>query len=258
MATNRKLRADLLDQLDCSPQALSQRVTVVKKKYGPMSTEDAVYLIAHKEGIDLSRYLDKSTIDGVRSLIPQEGQAKGPQSRTRNAGEKTVIIKINTTIPEVDALLSTSLAEDMKRMVQLYPLQYILENSLRVVITRVLEDKYGSGWWDAQVNKKTKDDVAGRREKEAKQPWHGKRGQHAIYYSDFSDLKNIIFKNWDDFKHIFPSQQWIFQKLDELEHPRNVIAHNNPLGKDDIKRIELYFSDWIKLLKQKKELIPNP
>ena len=74
-------------------------------------------------------------------------------------------------------------------------------------------------------------------------------------YSEFTDLKNIISKNWEDFKNVFPSQQWIFQKLDELEHPRNVIAHNNPLGKDDTKRIELYFADWVSLLRLKRDLI---
>lgn len=222
-----------------------------------MSTEDAVYLIAHNEEIDLSKYLDKETVDKVRALMPHNGPVIMSHAKTNKAGERNVLIKVNAHIPEVDALLSTSLAEDMKRMVQLYPLQYILENSLRVVITRVLENKYGPGWWDARVNKTTKDDVTDRRKKEDKQPWHGKRGQHEIYYSDFSDLKSIISKNWDDFKDIFPSQQWIFQKLDELEHPRNVIAHNNPLSKDDIKRTELYFSDWIKLLKQKKNLVPN-
>ncbi len=154
-------------------------------------------------------------------------------------------------------MLSTSLAEDMKKMAQIYPLQYILENSFRVVIRKVLEKKHGVDWWESKVNKTTKDTVKGRKEKEVKQPWHGRRGQHEIYYSDFADLKGIIFKNWDDFKDVFPNQQWIFQKLDELEHPRNVIAHNNPLGKDDIKRIELYFSDWVNLLKQKKGAIQN-
>jgi hypothetical protein len=258
MATNRKLRAELLSRLGCSPQALSKRAKVIKKNHGPMSTEDAVYLIAHKKGIDLSKYLEKSIVDGVRNLVPQEGQGRETQLRTRNAGERTILIKIDTNIPAVDAMLSTSLADDMKKMAQLYPLQYLLENSLRVVIKRVLEKKHGPGWWEGKVNKRTKDDVTDRKLKEAKQPWHGKRGQHEIYYSDFTDLKKIIFKNWDDFKDIFPSQPWIFQKLDELEHPRNVIAHNNPLGKDDTKRIELYFSDWMNLLKQKRDLIQNP
>jgi len=257
MATNRKIRAELLKRLRCSRQALSQRAKVIKTNEGPMSTEDAIYLIAHKEGIDLSKYVDKSIVDRVRALMPQGGRARESHVKVKNSGERTVIIRINPNIPEVDAMLSTSLVEDMKKMTQLYPLQYILENSLRVVIKRVLEKKYGAGWWETRVKKETKENVKGRREKEAKTPWHGKRGQHEIYYSDFSDLKNIIFKNWGDFKNIFPSQQWIFQKLDELEHPRNVIAHNNPLSEDDRKRIELYFSDWIKLLKQKMKLIQD-
>jgi hypothetical protein len=143
----------------------------------------------------------------------------------------------------------------VKKMAQVYPLQYILENSLRVVIKKVLEKKYSKNWWGNKVKTEIKNRVEDRKLKEDKQPWHGKRGQHEIFYSDFSDLKSIISKNWDDFKTIFPSQQWIIQRLDDLEHPRNIIAHNNPLSEDDKKRIGLYLSDWLKLLGQKRNLI---
>ena len=61
--------------------------------------------------------------------------------------------------------------------------------------------------------------------------------------------------NWDDFKCIFPSQAWISQKLKELEHPRNVLAHHNPLGPEDTQRIIYIFPDWTKLLELKKDLI---
>ena len=180
MATNCKIKAALLSRLGCSPQALSQRVNIQKKKYGPMSTEDAVYLIAHNEGIDLSKYLKNEIVDSVRGLIHHKGAVGKSPVKVKLAGERTVIIKINSHIPEVDVMLSTSLAEDMKRMAQLYPLQYMLENSLRVVIQRVLEKRYGAGWWEDKVNEGTKGIVKGRKEKEAKQPWHGRRGQHQI------------------------------------------------------------------------------
>jgi hypothetical protein len=255
MATDRKVRAELLRRLRSSKQALSQRVSRIKKEHGPMSTEEAVYIIAHEKGIDLSKYLDKSTVDKVRTLIPHRGNAVGPQLKIRKAGEKIVYIKINTEIPQVDALLSTAIAEDAKKMAKLYLLHYILENSIRVVIKRVLENRYGDNWWESKVSKPIRDDVKKRILKENTEPWHGKRGPHEIFYSDFGDLKSIISKNWEDFKALFPSQPWIFQRLNELEHPRNVIAHNNPLSKDDETRIKLYFSDWVKLLAEKKHLI---
>jgi hypothetical protein len=255
MAINRKLRADLLKLLDVSKQRLSQRVKNAKKSHGPMSTEEATYVIAHLEGLDLSKYLDKSVVDRVRSIILSKSAPSMPMAKKKKVGQRVVVIKIGTEIPQVDVLLSTTLSEDAKKMAKIYPKYYVLENSIRVVIRRVLGRAYGDGWWQNKVSKQIQDDVKRRIDKEDREPWHGKRGQHEIYYSDFKDLKNIISKNWQDFETLFPSQQWIFQRLEELEHPRNVVAHHNPLSKDDTKRIELYFADWISLLKTKKDLI---
>jgi hypothetical protein len=170
MATNRNLRTDLLAKLGCSPQALSQRAKIIKRDYGPMATEDAHYLIAYKEGIDISKYLDISTVDKVRGFLQKEGAVKTAQLKTKNPRGKTVLVKIAMNVPAIDAMLSTSLAEDMKKMARLYPLQYMPANSLRVVISRVLEKRYKANWWETCVEQKTKDKVKGRREKEAKEP----------------------------------------------------------------------------------------
>jgi len=255
MPTNREIRKELLKKLGCTPQALSQRSKVIKKNYGPMSTEDAVYVIAHQNHIDLSKYLPKDTVDHVRTLLQQPANRANQQLKTTAKDKRINYIKIDDSLPDVDAMLSTNLVKDAKNMAKLYPVFYILENSLRVVIKNHLENKYGHNWWETQVSDTIKDNVKNRKENESKQPWHGKRGRHDIFYSNFTDLRSIIQKNWGDFKDLFPSQNWICQRLEDLEHPRNIIAHNNPLCNDDIKRIELYFSDWIKLLAQKRELI---
>jgi hypothetical protein len=259
MAINRSLRTVLLQHLDVTPQRLSQRVKKIKKEHGPMSTEDATYVIAHKEGLDLTKYLDIGTIDHIRSLIPKAPDkiTSAPIKKSLGSSRKSIVIKIEPNISQIDVLLSTTLGRDVKEMAEIYPKYYVLENSVRVVIKRILEKKHGKNWWQQRVAKPVRDTVVERMNKEAKQPWHGKRGQHEIFYSDFSDLKKIIIKNWDDFREIFPSQAWISQKLDELEHPRNVIAHHNPLSPEDKKRIELYFSDLISLLQSKRNLIPQ-
>jgi hypothetical protein len=259
MAMNRNLRTILLQRLSVTPQRLSQRVKEMKTDHGPMSTEDATYVIAHQEGLDLTKYLDAGTVSRIRSLIPKGFESKTHTSlrKSSNNTKRWTVVRIEPTIPQVDALLSTTLAEDAKNMALVYPKYYVLENSIRVVIKRTLEKKYGVNWWKLRVANPVQVTVTERMQKEAKQPWHGKRGQHEIFYSDFGDLKKIITKNWNDFEAIFPSQAWISQKLDELEHPRNVMAHHNPLRSEDLKRIDLYFSDWIALLKLKKNLIPQ-
>src|SRR5918995_1330197 len=64
------LRADLMKKLGgISKQRLSDKVAQVKKAHGPMTTEDAVYLLAHQSDLDLPRYLDPETVDRVRGML---------------------------------------------------------------------------------------------------------------------------------------------------------------------------------------------
>jgi hypothetical protein len=261
MATNRKLRAELLRQLGgVSPQALSQRVKKIKRQL-PMSTEDAAYVIAHQRGLDLTKYLSQEKVSHVRSLVQALNSGgtptRSPAGGKRQRYERRVVnINITGVASKLDVLLSSSVAEDAKAMAKLYPIYYVLENSLRVVIKRVLDAKHGAEWWNKRVPKEVADKVSDRKNKEAKQPWHGKRGQHEIFYTDFPHLQAIVQKNWGDFSNIFPARDWVTLKLGELEHPRNVLAHHNPVSENDLKRIELHFNDWIALLRSKRNLIP--
>jgi hypothetical protein len=141
-------------------------------------------------------------------------------------------------------------------MSEVYPKMYLLENSIRSVINRVLTAKHGKDWWDTQAPSAVRKLVQGRKDKEDKIPWHGKRGAHEIYYSDFSDLQNIIEKNWVDFDPIIHKQQWIKQWLEELEPARNTLAHNNPVSDNEQKRIEVFYNDWAALIEANKTAIP--
>jgi hypothetical protein len=257
MATDRKLRADLLKKLGVSKQRLSQLVAQVKRLYGPMTTEEGTYVLAHQRGLDLTKYLETATVDRIRAMLPKDGgptSTAAPKSRSRQAATRPV--RIAPSLEVVDAGLPGSVAKDAATMAGVYPKMYVFENSLRNVISRVLAAKHGRGWWAKCAPDGVKKKVAERKAKEADKPWHGKRGSHEIYYSDFGDLRHLITKNWDEFKDIFPTQQWITQKLEELEPPRNVIAHNNPLSAKEQTRINLYSDDWIALLKAKSGLVP--
>lgn len=258
MPTDKKLRSALLKRLKVTQQRLSQRVMQMKGDHGPMSAEDATYVIAHLEGLDLTRYLDASTVHRIRTIVPTS--TPPPQgtltTRRKPRARRQVLISVSPSLPQIDAFLSSTMATDAAKMAELYPKYYVLENSIRIVITRILEHKYGPGWWQTQVEIRVRQNVAKRKAKEKNQPWHGKRGRHEIFYSDFGDLKKIILRNWQDFKDLFPSQPWISQKLDELETPRNIMAHHNPVTKRDLDRIDVYFQDWVDLIQNRRDLIP--
>ncbi|MEE9167746.1 MAG: Swt1 family HEPN domain-containing protein [Candidatus Neomarinimicrobiota bacterium] len=225
-----------------------------------MSTEEATYVIAHQEGLDLTKFLEPLMVRRVRSLIPRNSslavRARSVQKSKRSSIRTPVRIRLEGALPEVDAFMSSSVARDAKEMAKIYPIYYVLENSLRIVVRRIMDRKHGKEWWENRVSKRLRRKVSDRIEKEERKPWHGKRGQHKIFYSDFGDLRAIIERNWEDFKSLFPSRSWITQKLDELQHPRNILAHHNPVNKTDLKRIELYFHDWVELLKSHKDSIP--
>jgi len=83
-----------------------------------------------------------------------------------------------------------------------------------------------------------------------------KGAAHSIYYTDLEHLGRIVQNNWADFKEILPTQQWLMQRVDEISHSRNPVAHMNPIDKHDIQRIKVYFHDWEKHISAKRSLMP--
>lgn len=123
---------------------------------------------------------------------------------------------------------------------------FCLENAVRQLVMERLSENHGSDWWEKCTSKSIRDQVSSRQEKEGKNRWHTRRGEHEIHYTNFGDLKDILISNWEDFDELFPDQNWISSRLDELESSRNIIAHSNVLDDRELERIELYLDDWIR------------
>ncbi len=142
---------------------------------------------------------------------------------------------------------------------RVYLLLYLFENSVRQFIIRVLTRIHGDAWW-ATVPIDTKRKVQLRKDKERSTPWHSRRGVHEIYYTDLDDLKKIITSNdnWPYFEKLLLGQQWIRQRLEEIEMSRNVVAHSNPLAKHDMDRLTVYYGDWVRQLKSVEDHLGKP
>lgn len=123
---------------------------------------------------------------------------------------------------------------------------FCLESSVRAVVSERLSEVHGADWWagcaTAPVAKKVED----RKSKEGPNRWHTRRGAHEIHYTDFGDLKAIIRKNFVDFEDLFPDENWVVSRLDELEASRNIIAHSNVLEDRELSRVRLYLDDWLR------------
>lgn len=72
-------------------------------------------------------------------------------------------------------------------------------------------------------------------------------GYELIYYSDFTDIKEILQKgkNFKLFESIFKEEQLkiITSKLHELDPIRKKIAHYRPLSKNEFERLRMYAND---------------
>jgi hypothetical protein len=233
------------------------RILAVKTQ---TKTEDGIFLLAAQNGINLNKYLPQDKLNQIRQLLfqlNQHGQQSQPTKLSTKNTPKTINVSIGKTITFKDPLLTEKLLKEAKQMAEeVYPLLYIFENSVREMIIRIMQKVHGSNWWHTEVSKEIRDEVQKRKYKEDQNPWHGKRGAHPVYYTDLEHLGRIVQNNWGDFKLIIPTLQWLTQRVQEVGHSRNPVAHMNPLGKDDIQRIKVYFRDWQKLIIAKKNLIP--
>ena len=231
-----------------------------------MSTPQAVYTIAHENGIDVSKYLSPDETTEVRKLISElKGGSQAPQSPTPRAATKArsaapaAQVKISIAGMDVGKIpaLSRAHANDVKRMSErVYPLLYIFENSVRDLIERVLKDVYGAEWWN-KAPKSVRDTATRHEAAEAKEPWHGARGRREIDYVFLTELWAIIKHEWGQFKRFFPNQSFVESLItNDMNISRRVFAHMNPLHENDVKNIEAAFRKWTNQLKAKEGELP--
>jgi len=132
-----------------------------------------------------------------------------------------------------------------------YSILFILENSIRGFISRVLSENHGDNWWSDYISgikslSKIVTEVERRRHDESENWHHSKRGIHEIYYTDYANLLAIIRSCDVDFSEYFkkvPARN-LPGKLEELTPTRNVVAHNNKINKTDLDRLKTHAHDW--------------
>ena len=249
--TNRNLRKAVLAKLKVTPQAISQQVKDLKRVV-PMSTEEGWYTLAAMKGIDISKFLDPDEVDKIRGLLGEVRRATAAAqaqtvktAKTRPSPTRPVHITIAPNIKLDDPLLPSAVAAEAKFMAErVYPMVYVLENSMRAFIARIMQAAHGENWWESHVPSSVTNPVSDRMKKDQRLTWHGKRSAHPIYYTDTPHLIDIVEANWPDFKPFLPKKEFFTERLWEINHSRRIIAHNNPLAVDDQKRIEVYFQDW--------------
>ncbi len=140
---------------------------------------------------------------------------------------------------------SAEIRRSALRALPAYLAFFCIENAVRELVSERMTDSKGSDWWsNGGASSDLKRKVEGRQEKEGVNRWHIRRGAQEIYYTDFGDLITIIRNNWQAFEDLFPDQNWIVNRLTELEASRNIIAHSNTLDERELTRVRMYVQDW--------------
>lgn len=267
MATNAAVKKALLGKLKVSPQRLSQ-LAQKRKQELPMSTEQAVYTLAHENGIDLSKHLSKEETTEVRGLVAQL-RAGASASTTATTNGKTKQMKKATTprpvvvtiagvnIEKLPGMTATHAKEAKMMAERVYPTIYVFENSVRDLIERVLKAQFGADWWTKAVPGKVQSTAKNHKDTEKKDPWHSQRGGRDIDYVFLNDLWSIIKHQWMHFKDLFPTQSWAETLItSDMNVSRRVLAHMTPLDADGVKNLEAAFRKWAKQLKGVEDKLP--
>jgi len=237
-----------------SRQSVYQRIARKRKEFDNMiSTEDAAYILAAQQGEDLYKYLSFEDVERIRLIITQkkrtfETMKETPRNQKRRKKEVAISFS-EKDIPKAN--LPSNVANDALKMAQVYPYFYVLENSIRHFISKILSDVFGENWWNlANISSKVTKTIIKRMSDDEKNKWHGRRGAHPIFYTDMSDLRRIMEHNWQYFQGtVIPNANWIELYLGEIiERLRNTIMHCNPLSNDDISRLKTVYKDWIRIL----------
>ena len=153
---------------------------------------------------------------------------------------KQAEVIVDTELFEHDILIKA------RKMADFYILYFALENSVRRLLTEVLTEKQGKGWWDKCVPESIKQSVK-KKQDEERDTSMSIRSEDQLAYTNFGELIDIFNKNWLDFSAILRSQKSVQDVLSQFNKIRNVIAHSCDLNDDEISRFRLAVNDWLRI-----------
>lgn len=250
-----ELLKKLSEKIGKSEKYVREQIT---KRARGRSPEAYFVFWLNEEGIKSTLY-QRQLSDSIRGEIQAmfnsealKGAKPGsPKGKIINNVEKQLSLSKLTISPKSPFIPQDIIKEAYDNAV-IYQVLYIFENSVRKFIIKVLSDKYGENWWNSNnvINTEIKSKVVTRLRDEKINSFHGKRGVHEIFYTDFSELATIVKNNANVFNKYFlgvkGKTSFLVQRLEELSISRNTIAHTCPLKRTDRDRFINYFTDWYK------------
>lgn len=136
-----------------------------------------------------------------------------------------------------------------RRMGAVYELLYCLENSLRELIERTLQETLGPDqWWSEGVPSRIREPAERRARDDERARWHGARGESLLSYTDFPQLGEMIVDRWDDFADLLGDRRWVENYFSEMNRTRRALAHTGQLTDADVERMEMRVREWLRVV----------
>lgn len=192
--------------------------------------------------------------DGIREI--EKNLSNSTLSKHQPSETDQEIMKMEKEFKIDDPILSTKKISEAKEMASIFTFLYILENSIREFIDKMMTSEFGDNWFESRAPKGLRESVKERMTDDKKNSWHQRRGARSIDYLDFNQLPALVRKiEKTVIPNIIPSLEWFTQLVDEVYKSRCVVCHMNPLDEDNIQAVKLRLRQWQKHISAKKLLL---
>lgn len=227
----------------------------------PLELAAALFLVKIEDNPHDPKFgISKETLSQLTLLGPITTTQPSQQQSTTKLKATRKKTPSSKRFGEIPPLTPTE-TDKADNMADVYYKFYVIENSLRKLIIKVLKNHHGDNWWDdpnvipPNIQNAASKNIADEQAKGI--PWHGRRGKnvHPIYYIYFAQLGEVIRKNWENFKDIL-DEDLLKVMMRDLNLSRNILMHCNPLTKSDVDNLNYYFNNLKRTLGKNRSKIP--
>jgi hypothetical protein len=232
-----------------------------------VTTAEAIWVLAAQNRINLTKYLPPEVVDRVRNLLLQMPAPQRPASTSSRGARRKAAAPGKSSPKEFvvarefkgsDPILPVQILTQAREMAAIYPLLYVLENSMREFVRLVIDAKLGATWWTIAAPTKIRAKILSRIADDHRNAWHQRRGSHPVDYLDLNELPLVVHNNELLFvPDLLPSSRWFEQFVEEVYKSRCVVCHMNPLESDNVLDVRLKLRKWQKHVDDKKSKLPE-
>lgn len=188
---------------------------------------------------------------GVLSYMPRQTKMKDSSTRTVQSLIQKISKKSktkNSSLFTFSLTISNRIMMNLNKMADAYRSLYVVENTLRELIRKVLGQK--ANWWKNYVPRSIQTQVQNTI---SETPYHAAPRSDELEYTHLGQLKEIITfkKNWTYFLPYLneKNKSFFIATIDKAIPSRNAIAHSIPLKTKDLKVVDIRFEDILKMIK---------